>query len=252
MKLTDVIKNSVEARGSDTWPTYDGAMLDRSKFVTASEIGKCARQIYFSKYAARYSIPPARGKGGWGYFARGHNVEAWAVEQMRASKEDVRFEYIGKDQVSFYADVQSGTPDGIMFYDNEVIVLDIKSIDPRKNTKILPDTVHLDQVQQNMDLVAYCLDYEVTGGLLLYINASNYELMHEHEFKPNYPRMRELEARSKMIMAATAAENIRAEGIFNGGCKFCTFTEHCNAAQERQKELSKQEKQQQAIAKNIF
>ena len=251
MKISEIIKKSVAEAPEYKWPTYDGAELDRSKYVTASEVGKCLRQIWFGKYAAKYGIPAGKEKAGWGFWQRGHNVEAWVVEQLRRSN-DADFEYIGEDQVSFYNEVQSGTPDGLMIAENGIVLFDIKSMDPRKSRKNLPEEKHIKQVMQNIDLVEECLEITITGGKLVYVNCSDYEDILEFDLARNEDMMDELHGRACQVMAAEAAEQLPPEGIYDAGCQYCTFTEHCNAAQERSKKLKAQAQQQEKVAKNVF
>lgn len=257
MKLKDVIKRGVALRPKDKWPTFDGKELDRSKFVTSSEIGKCARMIWFAKYAAEHNIPPPQDvssfqTSGWGFWARGHNVEAWVVEQLRRSDASADFKYIGDEQVSFYCDAQSGTPDGVMIDTAGITVFDIKSMDPRKGRKGLPEDSHVKQVIQNMDLIEQCTDLIPSGGKLIYVNCSNYEEMYEFDIERNEDLMDELNARAHMIMSAEQAEDVEPEGIYNNGCGFCPFKSHCNDAQTRAKSAKMEAKAREGIANNVF
>ena len=225
MKLKDVVFKGVGNKPKDSWPTYDGKELDRSKFVTSSEIGKCSRMIWFAKYAAEQDIPPPKGDNtGWGYWERGHNVEAWVVEQLHRANVDADFLYTGREQVSFYDGHQSGTPDGLMLTDEGTTVFDIKSIDPRKGVKTLPDPSHIKQVVQNADLIRACTSYVPSKGKLIYVNCSNYEHIYEYDFdldSADFIEMSaELEARAEFIMSAETADEVEPEGIFNNGCAF--------------------------------
>lgn len=256
MKLKDVIKRGVALRPKDKWPTFDGQELDRAKFVTSSEVGKCARMIWFAKYAAKHDIPPPKEPSfdttGWGYWARGHNVEAWVVEQLRRADAAADFQYIGDEQVSFYHHVQSGTPDGIMIDAEGVTVFDIKSMDPRKGAKGLPDPAHVDQIHQNMDLIEQCTNLIPSKGKLIYVNCSNYEDMREYDIERDVDRMDHLYSRAQMIMNAKSAEDVEPEGIYNNGCGYCSFKSHCNDAQMRAKELKKEAQEREGVANNVF
>lgn len=211
------------------WPTYDGKQLDRSKFVSSSEIGYCARRIWFSK-----QLPSPRGLNTWGYAERGHGHEAWMVDKLRTIDTEFQFRYMGDFQVSFYDRYQSGTPDGLWVSLEQKILFENKSIDPRKKVSGLPESAHRDQVIQNMDLVETCLNIKLDGGLIAYSDASNFELIREYYVDRSSPqvgeRMEQLEIRAEKIMKATSADEVEPEGLYNGGCKTCDFGSQCSAA----------------------
>lgn len=233
--LQPMLDGVVQARyrGGKSWPTFDGATLDRASFVTASEIGKCARMVWFGK-----NVPLTEGKVQWGFFERGHSHEAWIVDQLRSYQGEYRWTYIGGDQVSFHDGHQSGTPDGLLECPNgDLYVVDFKSIDPRKNVAKLPAPEHIDQVLQNTDLVEACLDVEVSGALLAYSDASDYSKVREYLVDATcdeaIARRELLEQRAENILTANSADQVMAEGIYNGGCTFCPFTAQCSAAVEQ-------------------
>lgn len=228
--ILDAAVNAAEMR----WPTYDGKTLDRRAYVSASEIGKCARMIWFSK-----NLTLEGGKFYWGYAQRGHAHEAWIVEQLRAFEHEYGWNYIGDEQVSFYDGYQSGTPDGVFSKENFWGLTDFKSIDPRKKVTALPDPVHIKQVVQNMDLVEHCLDVEFDGALLAYSNASDYSIVHEFWIPRKSPQVGEmmiqLEDRAEYIMNAKSAEEIEPEGLYTGDCTNCPFKAECSGAIQQKK-----------------
>lgn len=229
-------------RGGKSWPTYDGAELDRSKFVTASEVTKCARKIKFEKAA-----PPVPFTD-WGYAERGHMIEAWAAPLLKHGLGEVGVEltHYGEHQVSYHAEYQSGTPDGLLWpLPKQVFVLDAKSIDPRTNYMKLPKDGHVEQVQQNMDLVDRCTpdDVIVVGGILLYIDASNLQKRRQINMAPDFDMQEHLESRATEIMTATDPMDLKPEGMYkSGGCARCAFTERCS-------DKVKQTKEQDALMK---
>jgi len=219
------------AVGADiaTWPTYDGQTLDRSKFVTASEAGKCARMIWFSK-----NLPPVEGKFKWGFAQRGHGHEAWVAQKLRSLDCEYDFQHLAEEQVSFYDGYQAGTPDGIWKLPTEWWLFEHKSIDPRTKVANLPKPEHVKQVIQNMDVVEACLDIDFAGGLLAYSNASDFSLIYEYWIDRNSPQVGEmmetLERRAESIITATSADEVEPEGLYTGGCKTCAYGTQCSAA----------------------
>lgn len=211
------------------WPTYDGKLLDRTQYVTSSEIGRCAREIWFSK-----NLPLVEGKFRWGFAERGHGHEAWIVGKLNTVDSGYNWSYLGDEQVSFHHGYQSGTPDGMFSDAKGSYLVEFKSIDPRSKVSALPKPEHIKQCVQNMDLLETCLDIDVDGGLLVYSNASDFSLTYEYWIDANSPEVGEmmvaLERRAEAIMTAQRAEDVEPEGLFTGGCKTCAFGAQCSAA----------------------
>jgi len=235
LDIAKMVHLGVEYKPAQHWPTFDGAALDRTKYVTASEIGYCARKIKLDKIAMLAGGYTAEAgtimssADEWGFFERGHNVEAWAVETIkRATNEDLR--YTGKDQVSFTCGVQSGTPDGVFFHENAsaFTVLEIKSVDPRTNFNKLPKFAHVDQVMQNADIIAESLDLVPLGGEILYVDASNYKNMRQISIEYDLEHAAKLEKRAELIMSTERPEDLKPEGIYLDHCKFCAHTAVCS------------------------
>ena len=223
--LKEIITHNMTNRPPKLWPKYGGGYLNRNKVVTSSEIGDCMRKVKFSKEMG------ADGDDGattylakeWGYMERGHHVEKWVVHALGDDTQ-----YVGDDQVSFVRGNQSGTPDGIIIDKDMLLVLEIKSFDPRTNVSKFPKENHVDQLMQNMFLVSKELGFEHVRGLLLYINASDFEDMYEFDVSYDELAASDLHYRASVIMDAESPADLPAEGMFNSGCKHCMFTAECS------------------------
>lgn len=232
--LKTAIENALIYRPNKQWPVYgQEGNLDRSKYVTASEIGYCERKIKFDKIALQGdSYNPEDGTGmliDWGYAERGNNIEDWVVRLLRSQFNNLH--YTGDEQVSFIADVQSGTPDGVFLFDDHGYILEVKSIDPRTNWAKLPKKAHVDQVTQNADLVSHNLNHSPSGGVLLYIDASNYQRVKPFHIEFSQDEAESLQVRAERIMEASGPEELSPEGMFNDGCKMCAHTAACSKVQ---------------------
>ena len=249
--LAPIIAASVKAK-VDTWPDFQGNELDRTKYVSASSTGKCARQVYFAKHAD----PLTKGNFPWGYGQRGHSHEAWVVEQLNNSVSDTNFLLVGDAQRSFFAGDQSGTPDGLAKEANRNYLLEFKSIDPRTNLKYLPKMVALKQCVQNMDLIEHCWDIKLEGALLLYSNCSDYSLMYEYWIDRDQPEvqqmMLDLEERAVLINNATAPDQLEAEGIHTGDCRLCSYKAVCSATVEQTQMEKNRYEQLSKSGSNVF
>ena len=235
-----LIDEGVLGKPSNIWPTYpDGVSLDRTKYVTSSEIGYCERKIYYDKQAMiKSGYSPKQGTSmkdvnGWGVLERGHNIEAWVIETLNrgnASIGEYTLTFTGAFQRSFVDGYQSGTPDGVFLLpDHKFITLEIKSIDPRTNTEKLPKAAHLPQVMQNMDLVAVALDKEPIGAILVYFDASDYSSSYQFDIPYEIKEADKLIERAERIMTAENAAELNPEGIYADHCKYCSHKAACNA-----------------------
>lgn len=244
--LIGLMDAGYDAKDAQEWPIYGTEqMLDRREYVTASEIGKCAREIAFNKLAMTIGgYDPEVGtknhsRDQWGFFERGHTMEAWAAKMIHdgivAQGFDVALICTGENQRSFIAGEQSGTPDGVFLFGvpgnltSTMRILEIKSIDPRTNIRNLPKKDHVTQVMQNLDLVAETLNVVPAGGDLIYINASDYKKRYPFSIDWDESEAGRLQARAEWIMAADSPADLPAEGLHVRGCTYCNHTAQCSA-----------------------
>jgi CRISPR/Cas system-associated exonuclease Cas4 (RecB family) len=215
------------------WPTYDGKMLDRSKYMTSSTVAQCLRKSFYDRQVGSEGVFIDNG-----FAQRGHAIEAWLVEKLsNMHKHGYQVLYAGKNQRSFY-DVDlgiSGTPDGLVRLPNngEYVIIEIKSIDPRTNKGNLPKPAHIMQVQQNIFLVANCLGIEINRGFLLYIDASNLFEQYEFEIAASED-IENIVMRAQQVEDAKSAEDLPAEGIINSTCDYCQNTAACSVLVAKQ------------------
>lgn len=240
--LTQLFEQARALAPVQNWPTFDGKELDRTEFLTSSEVARCLRWTFFSKHPKMY--PLQVGKGGSNGFAdRGHAIEAWFVDKIQHLEPlGYRFEYVGDAQRSFYnAEIGiSGTPDGLMYTPvNEIFLLELKSIDPRFNKNNLPKKAHPHQTVQNMALVQDCLDIELTGGILFYIDASNLWDVKEYPIKYDAGLVLLSEQRAELLWDASEPDDLEAEGLYTGDCDLCPFTHYCSQTVKMQEALVK-------------
>jgi CRISPR/Cas system-associated exonuclease Cas4 (RecB family) len=236
--IRELLQTAIIEGEPQRWPTFDGLELDRSEFLTSSEVANCLRQSYFAKYPEAY---PAKLSWTNGFAERGHAIEAWFVGRFQALRKlGYKLEYMGKDQRSFYhAEMGiSGTPDGLLTTpDGKKIMLEIKSIDPRFNKNNLPKKNHLYQVQQNMFLMQHCLGIKLDGAILFYIDASNVFDINEFPVTYNEGLVNISIERADTLWNAKEPEDLEAEGVYNGDCERCAYTQHCSQAVNMQKML---------------
>ena len=247
------------------WPTYDGKFyLNRAKFVTSSQVGNCERWTWFDNFKSRNdhpaliptadleALPSGVTPDGWGYFSRGHSVERWIVDMLRASDSNWKYSYLGEDQRSFYSGNRSGTPDGMAYKNKKHVMLEFKSYDPRSNTYKFPKKAHKTQVQQNMDLVSECLDIEIEETVVYYNDASNYAECRQFTETRDDKVIQSLRDKSDRIMSAESADEMAPEGLYTGQCSLCPFTSQCSEHVKQANVTTQQARRRRRLADNVF
>ena len=221
------IERGYAAKEAQRWPTYCGRELDRSQYVTSSEVLNCARRIKYEKqWSSQHGNMPFPN---WGYAERGNIIEAWIVEMLTLAGWELL--HAGTEQRSFVVGCQSGTPDGMAVMSDPagvIVLLEFKSIDPRTNYRNLPKPNHIAQVQQNMDLVSANLNVGIELGILYYQDASNLQKSKQFNLPVDHKYQAELQTRAEMIVAADTPADLPNEGMFNGDCDRCGFTAECS------------------------
>jgi hypothetical protein len=222
------------------------AFDDRANTVGASEVGQCARKIYFSKNAGDRVYGAASDEdfaSAWGAALRGRLLEDhfW-VPALRAHY-GAKLLYAGEEQQTLASDFLSATPDGLLIEQPQdalaalgvadigqdgSIVIECKSIDPR--TKLdEPRPEHAYQAIVQMGLFRERTKYRPQWAVISYINASFPDDVVEFAVAFDAPVFANGKARAAEIMTATAPDQLKPEGWISGGreCRFCPFTAAC-------------------------
>lgn len=181
---------------------------DRSKTVGASEIGACARMVWYRKNGIAEEA-----EASWGFGERGKHVEQWVYDRLKAAKIRLR-----RKQQTLISGHLSATLDGML----GKTVIDIKSFDPRKREVV--EQKHLMQVQAQIGLA------DADAGLLLYVNASDYQDARERPVERDMTAYQTLQDRARYIM--TSPVEPPREGKIAGGdeCRLCPFQAACLGA----------------------
>ena len=255
VNIIKAIDQGIANKPSQHWPRYDGGVLDRTQYVTASEVGYCERKVWLDKEALRASgYKPEAGTvmpADWGMLERGHNIEAWAVEQIRRGT-NYELLYAGNEQVSFASDYQAATPDGVFKLEDGSYQLEVKSIDPRTNWNNLPKPVHVDQVMQAADLVSYSMDLPPIGGMLIYIDASNYKKRTQFHLPFDPDHANRLQDRAERIMKCNDPAELQPEGMYKDHCKWCAHTARCGALNATERTEVMKDGKIEELSKQLF
>jgi CRISPR/Cas system-associated exonuclease Cas4 (RecB family) len=201
----------------------EGFNLDRTKFMTASEAGTCIRKQWYAKHGT-----PEQEQD-WGFARRGKHGEVYMIESLRMTNAPLMFS--GFDQVSISEGNISATPDGFLAYEDEWIGIEIKTIDPRTNRNNLPKENHVTQLKIAMAIGDRYYDNPgIKKGLLIYMDASNFDDIIQFEIDADPSILEKLTPRANKILKSKSADALDREGKKNGDCKYCPFTDICGVA----------------------
>lgn len=204
---------------------------DRSQTVGASEVGQCARRVFFLKneddvvYGARRNEDH---EDGWGAKVRGTIYENhWWEPALRAAYGDSLL-YAGADQRTFVSGYLSATPDGLLLKEPEPVLLECKTADPRTNlAEAKPE--HVYQVQVQMGLVRELTNHRPVKGIISYTDTSFWNEIKEFEVEFDPAVFAQAKARAAAIMTARGPDELKPEGYIAGGreCDLCPFSGAC-------------------------
>lgn len=191
----------------------------RARFMNASEAMTCIRKQWYAKNGIATDAPES-----WGFARRGSHGEKYIVERLRLA--NVPMLFTGDDQVQIADEdlMISCTPDGLVLIDGEWWAAEFKTIDPRTNTANLPKEEHVRQVQIAAAMITRHqsefpeLDGEtIKGCVLVYMNASNFDEIHEFRVPLKPMILDQLKGRASRLLKATSAARLPREGKEQGG-----------------------------------
>ena len=215
---------------------------DRLNTVGASEVGQCARKIFWFKNEgdSKYGAPrDPEYVDGWGARMRGTVIEDAFWEPAMKARFGNRLHHSGKDQKTFLADFLSATPDGIVDplwadeqeligVDTFCVTLECKTADPRTNLAEAKQA-NVYQTQVQMGLIREMTGFRPSHSVLSYIDASFWNEVREFVIAFD-PAIYEIaKQRATLIMTATSIAEVKPEGWIAGGkeCLYCPFTKAC-------------------------
>jgi CRISPR/Cas system-associated exonuclease Cas4 (RecB family) len=214
----------------------------REKTVGASEIGQCARKIWYEKHKVEYDRELI---DAWGAARRGSVFESrFFVPAMRKHYGD-KLLWAGTQQQRLVDKQLSATPDGLLIEQprnllaglmvpdigpSRCVVVECKSIDPRVNLSE-PRTGHEFQVIVQLGLIRKLTKYKPDYGVIIYTNASFYDDTIEFVVRHDPQVFEHAQRRANQIILSSLASDLKPEGWIAGGneCKYCPFASTCRA-----------------------
>jgi hypothetical protein len=213
---------------------------DRQKTVGGSEIGQCARKVYYIKSDNKEGEDLTKN---YGAAMRGDAVENVFWQPAMKKRFRKKFLFSGKDQTTLVKGNLSATPDGLLVgmprdflkdfgipdMGSTELATECKSIDPRVNISKEKDE-HSYQVQVQLGLIRELTEYKPEYALISYVDASFWHEIIEFPVKFDPAIYAAAHGRATQILTATDASELLPEGWIAGGkeCDYCPFTKLCN------------------------
>lgn len=217
---------------------------DRTKTVGASEIGQCARKIFWVKHeGTRKGVKrDVDWKNRYGARVRGTIMEEAFWQPALRSKFGDKLLVSGKEQKTLISGHLSATPDALLVnmphdclkdllipdIGSDCLMAECKSIDPRTNLTEAK-TENLFQCQSQLGLVRELTPYKPNYDLLTYMDASFWSEIIEYPVQYDPDIYHAAKDRATVIMTSDSGTDLPPEGWIAGGkeCSFCPFVGPC-------------------------
>lgn len=214
--------------------------MDRMRTVGASEIGRCAREMYYRKTEGRMDDDYM---DRWGAKVRGTIMEEKFWQPAMEKRFGKSLLFSGKKQTTFADRFLSATPDGLVVNQKRdalkhlgipdigkslCFVIECKSIDPRVNL-VKAKEEHAFQAQAQMGLIREFTIYKPEYAVISYMDASFWDECIEFVVKFDQEIYDVAHSRAVKIKTADAASELQPEGWIGGGkdCEYCAHTKAC-------------------------
>ena len=212
----------------------------RAGSVGASDVGQCARKIFYDKRGAERDHDCA---DGWGARIRGATFEKFFWAPALRAAHGNRLRYAGDEQVTLTLGALSATPDGLLtglprdalaalgvpdLGAGGALIVECKTHDPRA-ALTGPRAEHVYQTQVQLGLVRALTPHRPEFALLNYVDASFWDLGVEYAIPFDPARFEAARQRAAAIMSARCAGDLAPEGWIAGGkeCERCPFARAC-------------------------
>jgi len=222
------------------------AFAAREQTVGGSDVGKCARQVFFEKHEGDPEFGASRNPDavdGWGARLRGTIFERHFWTPALRAKYGERLLFAGDQQETFALGFLSATPDALLVgcEDDELaalgvpslggdgsIALEGKTIDPRARLAG-PRLAHTYQAQVQLGLLHALTRYRPEYALISYADASFWDLIYEYPVRRDPQIFATAQRRAAQILTARSAHALPPEGWIAGGreCERCAFSRAC-------------------------
>jgi hypothetical protein len=237
--MTGIVADALDiyVRGS-----FKPFLTDRMSTVGASEIGQCARKVFWIKNEDDARLHAPRDEeyiDTWGARLRGSTFEERLWVPAMRKRFGRRLKYAGKSQRTFVDNYLSATPDAIVTdlteaekqaigTDASCALFECKTLDPRATlTEAKAENIYQTHVQ--MGILHATTDLRPTHAVISYADASFWNEVKEFVVAYDPDIYAAAQQRAAVIMTSTNVEEVAPEGWIAGGteCRYCPFTKPC-------------------------
>jgi hypothetical protein len=203
---------------------------DRLNSVGASEVGQCARKVYFAKNADDRVYGAASDEdfeSAWGAALRGRLLEDHFWTPALRARHGAKLLFAGEQQQTLAADFLSATPDGLLTEQPRDALAALGVADIGGDGSVVAE--HKLQAIVQMGLFRELTKHRPQWAVISYVNASFPDDVAEFAIGFDVAIFTNAKARAAEIMTATAPDQLKPEGWIGGGreCRFCPFTAAC-------------------------
>lgn len=237
--MSTIVKQALDSYAHSNPTTFSN---DRSQTLGASEVGQCARKMFYLKN----EIDPQQHierdvdyNDGWGARMRGTVFEnKFWVPAMRARFGD-KLKFAGEEQTPLVSGFLSATPDGLLTdlspgiqqaigVQTDCVLVECKTVDPRTNLVEAKDE-NIFQTHVQMGLMRELTHWKPTHSIISYTDASWWNDVKEFVVAFDPKIFEHAKTRAMTVMTALDAGELKPEGWIAGGreCRYCPFTGPC-------------------------
>jgi hypothetical protein len=228
------------------------AFEDRESTVGASDVGQCARKVFYLKNEDDPEFGAPRNPNfaeSWGATMRGRVFEDRFWVPALRERYGHRLLFAGEQQETFALGFLSATPDALIvglepdalaalgvadIGGDGSLVAECKTIDPRAKLD-RPKLEHVYQAQVQLGLLHALTTHRPEHALVSYTDASFWNLVYEFPIRRDPEVFATAQRRAAEILTATTAEELAPEGWIAGGreCELCLFSRACGGERAR-------------------
>ncbi len=217
----------------------------RASTLGASEVGQCARKMFYLKNEADPQFQIERDADyvdNWGARLRGTIYEKYFWAPALRAEYGKRLKFAGNEQRRFESEFISATPDGLLLdvsadilaplgvpdVGGDCILLEAKTIDPRAKLEV-PKPEHVYQVIVQMGVLRENTAYAPNYAVVSYADASFWHEVREFAVAFDAGIFANAKARAARVLTAAVAHELKPEGWISGGneCRYCPYTRAC-------------------------
>jgi hypothetical protein len=224
---------------------------DRASTVGASDVGQCARKIFYMKNeGSDFGVPRNPDfTESWGATTRGSVFEAHFLVPALRERYGDQLLFAGEQQETFALGFLSATPDALIIAleldalaslgipnigGDGSLVAEIKTIDPRAKLDGAR-LEHVYQAQVQLGLLHALTPHRPEYAVVSYTDASFWDLVYEFPIRRDPTVFATAQQRAARILTATSANELPPEGWIAGGheCGYCPFSRACGGDRAR-------------------